>query len=731
MHIIFLVILLCYLTVANAQKSTSPKTAQTETILSEVELLDKSKELKTKDNPVGSLLLNKVLSLSKQKNHQSVAAQANFFLGESELRSKNIVQAVTFFLNASQMYKKINDPRYKDADKIIDDILPIAQEYDKTRDVALLLLSKSDLEYQKKHYDDAIVLYLHAVNYLSSPDKATQKNLGRAYTYLAQSYKRLNQKEQTAFYYKKALTVFTELQDLKNKARTLNTLAEAERKLNNYFSSLDYSIEAIELHKKIDDPVGHAKALTGAGIIYRYIGLYEKSLEYILKAHLFYKKAKITTDIAKTSNQMGLIYTRLKQFEEARSFYQLTIDLPEKKVEPQTLASALREIAVINTNIGNYQAAKITAMKAYKIYKKIDDKKYQSLIARIIGNIYRGELNYPQAIAYYRESLSIATEIGNKLYQTKAQTPLAAMLFATDIEESMVLLKKAVAISTEIDSNTQKLYAYRELRKAEKLRGNYKESLGYAELEILYTGIIQKEKEDNELVKLKATLYSQKLEMELVSLKKKVTLDKLELEKNKYASVALTLLLLLSVLLSILMYIRFIASKKKNKELDYLATRDPLTNCYNRRALLARMEQDFNDKESLGEYCLIMSDIDHFKLVNDIHGHIEGDAVIRMVVDLFQHCVRQKDIVARFGGEEFCIILHGVGQTKAMKIAEKMRYKIEHANYNGISVTCSFGVTSTKFNAKYPSELIVQADAALYKSKSLGRNKVTLWNREL
>lgn len=126
-------------------------------------------------------------------------------------------------------------------------------------------------------------------------------------------------------------------------ARTFNTLAEAQRYLGNLVLALDYALQSLALHGQIDDAEGRAKALMGAGIIYRYIGRYEQSLKHVHQAHKYYKKVNDATGIAKTSNQIGHIYFRLEQFDQARSFYMLSISLPEEKVEPKTLATALEK----------------------------------------------------------------------------------------------------------------------------------------------------------------------------------------------------------------------------------------------------------------------------------------------------------------------------------------------------------------------------------------------------
>ncbi|GAA60248.1 two-component system, cell cycle response regulator [Pseudoalteromonas sp. BSi20652] len=171
--------------------------------------------------------------------------------------------------------------------------------------------------------------------------------------------------------------------------------------------------------------------------------------------------------------------------------------------------------------------------------------------------------------------------------------------------------------------------------------------------------------------------------------------------------------------------------KKRSSELDHLASRDHLTDCYNRRVLFEVLERDFSQLKKMNEYSILMVDIDHFKSINDTYGHCTGDSILRGVAGILNDFARQNDTTARFGGEEFCIILPETSQLQAMSIAETMRTKIEKSTFDNIFVTCSFGVTSIKFNAKTPFELIEQADLALYEAKSLGRNKVSIWDQSL
>lgn len=174
------------------------------------------------------------------------------------------------------------------------------------------------------------------------------------------------------------------------------------------------------------------------------------------------------------------------------------------------------------------------------------------------------------------------------------------------------------------------------------------------------------------------------------------------------------------------------ALEKKNRELGYLASRDPLTGCFNRRALYEYLDKKFaTAMDSKAEFTCIMTDIDHFKNVNDTYGHSVGDEIIKMVANSIQDSLRDGDIVARYGGEEFCVILPRTPLSEACIVAERCRETIEAQICEGVKVTSSFGVSSLEFKPEDPQALITQADEALYLSKESGRNCVNPWNPTL
>jgi len=172
--------------------------------------------------------------------------------------------------------------------------------------------------------------------------------------------------------------------------------------------------------------------------------------------------------------------------------------------------------------------------------------------------------------------------------------------------------------------------------------------------------------------------------------------------------------------------------QEKTVELEYLATRDPLTGCLNRRAFFEKAEFLFlSANQNNTELTCIMADIDHFKSINDRYGHATGDKVIQLVAAELRSNARPDDLVGRYGGEEFCIMLPGVSCADAVAIAERLRIRVKGASQGrftaSVRITASFGVAALTADIGNPGELVNFADKALYVAKESGRNRVVAW----
>lgn len=164
-----------------------------------------------------------------------------------------------------------------------------------------------------------------------------------------------------------------------------------------------------------------------------------------------------------------------------------------------------------------------------------------------------------------------------------------------------------------------------------------------------------------------------------------------------------------------------------NQELERLATVDGLTGLNNRRRFDARLQEDFQMLRRSGRgFSLILIDVDHFKAINDEHGHQAGDEVLRQLAQLLKQCTRITDFVARYGGEEFVVLLPDVEDEGAVwAIAEKIRATVAGQAFPGIGrVTASLGLSCALKDDLSSTDVVERADMALYKAKQAGRNLV-------
>jgi len=166
-----------------------------------------------------------------------------------------------------------------------------------------------------------------------------------------------------------------------------------------------------------------------------------------------------------------------------------------------------------------------------------------------------------------------------------------------------------------------------------------------------------------------------------------------------------------------------------NCKIKEQSIRDPLTGAYNRRYLdetlpreMARAHREFTPLS------IVMIDLDHFKEINDTHGHSAGDEILRRITACLIASIRQNDFVCRFGGEEFIIVMPGMKAQQAYERMEICRKEIESTitlyNNKKISITISGGISSYEPHHTTQDELIKMADEALYYSKINGRNQI-------
>ncbi len=172
--------------------------------------------------------------------------------------------------------------------------------------------------------------------------------------------------------------------------------------------------------------------------------------------------------------------------------------------------------------------------------------------------------------------------------------------------------------------------------------------------------------------------------------------------------------------------------RESNQRLQELAATDPLTGLANRRTLMGSLDREFRrSQRNAAPLALVMADLDKFKDVNDAYGHLQGDRVLAAVAEIFRNHLRPYDLAARFGGEEFCLLLPETSLEEAAKVGQRVRQAVAAQTFNGplapLRLTVSLGAAVFPGRGIATAEdLIRMADQALYQAKHAGRDRLEI-----
>jgi diguanylate cyclase (GGDEF)-like protein len=171
--------------------------------------------------------------------------------------------------------------------------------------------------------------------------------------------------------------------------------------------------------------------------------------------------------------------------------------------------------------------------------------------------------------------------------------------------------------------------------------------------------------------------------------------------------------------------------QRANEKLSELAMTDPLTKVLNRRAVFGRFQEEIERGHRYKRAgVVVMIDVDHFKTFNDMEGHVFGDEALRKIAQIFTSNLRKTDVLGRYGGEEFIVIMPETKIENAMEICERLRGTVERTALQGHAgnayLTVSVGLAAFPREGETAEELVKAADQALYRAKQNGRNRIEL-----
>ena len=335
--------------------------------------------------------------------------------------------------------------------------------------------------------------------------------------------------------------------------------------------------------------------------------------------------------------------------------------------------------------------------------------KAMALLDQIAPSV-RASRYYPHMLSAHVERAQAYARLGNDVAAKKAALAAVGMSHPGDIGEWLMV-------------------AYQVLYQVEKRQGHAAAALAY------YEHYVAQDKGYLDDVSARALAYqvvqqhvlTKKLETESLSKQNNILRLQQALDAKAMETSRLYNILLLVVLASIVLWL--FRLKRSQLRFKKLSRQDSLTGILNHQRFVTEADRALRLLEKkLGHACLVTIDLDHFKQVNDNHGHAMGDAVLKRTVALCLRQLRPTDLFGRLGGEEFGILLHECCRDQGMEIADRIRMTIAetpmHKDGRVVSVSASVGLACVDTSGYELQRLCMDADAALYRAKATGRNRV-------
>lgn len=471
-------------------------------------------------------------------------------------------------------------------------------------------------------------------------------------------------------------------------------------------------------------------------------GEFALALEHMLEAHAIISN----TNDANTQRRRQFLNIHIARLQANLGNYSATIATADTTIEESLrygLTERLPEIYLVRAYAQQYlngPSPEIVEafLEAAKSGAAVGDGRVEMLGYNNAGaaELLQGNLN--EASQYLQQGIEVATRIGNvnersvtefnlgyiKVLQGEHQQGIEEMLAAAEVFKSFALPREVSILLSHIAD-------------AYEIAGMYQEQAAVLkEQNEMQTTLFETER-DRVLSELQVRYQADEKSLQIQILEQDAQLREQRLrgqQRNQQYSIAIAILLFIIILLTAYAYrksrkVNFLLNKA-NAELNEQSLRDPLTGLYNRRAA----QKKFLDERRVfqGEHGLLLVDIDHFKSVNDTYGHNVGDEILVQVGERLRNATRTNDMVMRWGGEEFLLILESIDENElanlAMKILNHVCQKQYQTSKGNISISLSGGATpisSSEINViENWEEKLKLADEMLYLSKEKGRNQI-------
>lgn len=517
--------------------------------------------------------------------------------------------------------------------------------------------------------------------------------------------------------------------------------AEALRVLGiarNITGSNDQALQALQQSLTLFEAEGNAArqtlVLRHLGVVHFDAGRSDQALEYYLQALAGFEATGDALEVAKTRANIANVHLRTGRIEAAVEQHRAALLLFEQVGAAMPMAAthlnlgtALRALAELpdtdaeRRRIG-YAEAKESFERAARIFRGLDIARGVLKAEANLAAVKAAQGELAPAAAAFTHVLQLARELGDVQEEVLALKRLLALQHQLgQLEEARTSAAAGLALAERLEDPGAQESFHRSLSELQEVVGHTAQALFHArEAERLGKQLAQSE-QGLRVAEISRRYENAQRDRELEALKQAAALDQAELGKQRVLRNAAIVIGLLALGVLLLYGSRYRLRERSRLELQRAAETDPLTGLLNRRGL----RQWVGTGAPGAAYAVLIGDVDHFKRINDDQGHDVGDAVLIEVARRLRQAIRPDDEAARWGGEEFLIVLPGADSAAAMQVGERLRECIALSPFGdaALTVTLSLGVAVVLPEQGFDA-VVQAADQALLQAKRSGRNRV-------
>jgi diguanylate cyclase (GGDEF)-like protein len=512
------------------------------------------------------------------------------------------------------------------------------------------------------------------------------------------------------------------------RAGMLTCKGQIAETVGNHQQAMDSYEQAVAVAAQSRDEEMLAGALFARGYLMGLEGQYAAGLADLKRSQTLYDALGLEQQALTSVNGIAILYNRMGDYAQARHMYAQALKAQRASGLRREQAVTLHNLGRANENLKDWEAARRAFQESLQISRDIEYARGEAYALRGLAAVENGRGNPRAALDILERAQTLQRETPDA--RLEAQINLArgiALHQLKQLAESIAALEAALQVFLHAASLSELQATYLELAAVHAAMGDWQAGYGFLEK----SGATAERQFRNQVDQRFATL---KVEFDTVAKEKENALLLRENEANEkalaqqgrarklQAAVIMLIVILAMVLLFLVQHHR-----RTSMRMRTLAMTDELTGLPNRRAVLAILEP-LLAAAGRSSCSVLIIDIDHFKSINDQHGHAEGDAALKLVAARLSEALGKSGVVGRMGGEEFIAILPDADGSRAMELAELLRTSV--MTIDSLSwlvqrrITVSIGVAIADRAVETSGSMLQRADSALYEAKRGGRNCV-------